>query len=121
MPTQPAQPDLPQYVLDALERQDPERLETIAGYAERLAAFKRQQRQQAVEQHRESNEIDDDAQQELEARDVSTDPADYEDVPPNAYITIKEPKDGMQYYYWQWREGSNSWGNKYICPVNPKE
>lgn len=120
MPERPTPPDVPQYVLDALERQDPERLETIANYAERLAAYKRQQREHAIEDHRESDEIDDDARQDLDARDVSTDPADYEDVPPNAYITIKETKPEYRYYYWQWREG-DSWKNQYIAPVNPGE
>ena len=53
--------------------------------------------------------------------DVSTEPEDYQDVPGRAYIVVKEAKDGYRYYHWQWREGPDSWGNKYIVPVNPKE
>jgi hypothetical protein len=42
-PERPTAPELPQYVLDPLDRQSPERLETIAAYAETLAGWKRAQ------------------------------------------------------------------------------
>ena len=64
--------------------------------------------------------VDADTLDALEAQDVSTDPADYEDVPRKAYITVKEPKPGYRYYYWQWRDG-DTWNNEYIAPVNPRE
>ncbi|WP_232833857.1 hypothetical protein [Saliphagus sp. LR7] len=56
----------------------------------------------------------------LRERRISTDPQEYKGVATSgAYITIKETKPGYEYYYWQWREG-NSWKNKYIAPVDPK-
>nr|WP_240148953.1 hypothetical protein [Halorubellus sp. JP-L1] len=57
----------------------------------------------------------------LEARGVSTDPSSYDDVPDDgAYVTVKEPKPGYRYYYWQWRDG-DSWKNRYIGPVDGRD
>lgn len=39
---EPTRPELPAYVLDPLERQSPERLETVAEYARALAAHRRE-------------------------------------------------------------------------------
>jgi len=116
----PPKPDLPTYVLDPLESQSPERLEQIAEYAADLATWKRVKHDRELEQKRAEEEADEDELEELEERDVSTDPQDYEDVPlSGAYITIKETKPSYHYYYWQWREG-DSWKNKYIGPVDSK-
>jgi hypothetical protein len=121
----PSTPDLPKYLREPLEKQSPERLETVAAYAQELAKWKRQQRQDELERRRAEEEVDEEQLEALEDREVSTDPADYEDVPASgAYITIKTTKQIDQkeyrYYYWQWREG-NSWKNEYIAPVNPQE
>jgi len=121
----PPAPDLPKYLREPLEKQSPERLETVATYAQELADWKRQQRQDELERRRTEEEVDEEELAELEEREVSTDPADYEDVPANsAYITVKTTKRTDQreyrYYYWQWREG-DSWKNEYIAPVNPQE
>lgn len=71
-----------------------------------------------ADQKQEEESISEAQQNELEERDVSTDPADYDDVPDcGAYITIKETKPGYHYFYWQWRDG-DSWKNEYIAPVN---
>lgn len=117
----PSRPDLPKYVVEPIERQSPERLETIADYAAELAAWKRAKRDREAAERRADDEIDEDRKESLEERGVSTDPGDYPDVPPNAYVTVKETKPGYSYYYWQWREGPNSWGNEYIAPVSPRE
>lgn len=121
----PLPPELPKYLREPLEKQSPERLETVAEYANALAEWKRQQRQQELERRRAEEEIDEEELEELEGRDVSTDPEDYEDVPASgAYITVKTTKrtekKAYRYYYWQWREG-DSWKNEYIAPVNPQE
>ncbi|WP_424016264.1 hypothetical protein ACOZ4N_00425 (plasmid) [Halorientalis pallida] len=121
----PSPPDLPTYLLDPLENQSPDRLEAVATYANELAAWKRNQRQSELETRRSDEEIDEEEREQLEERGLSTDPADYEDVPSSgAYITIKTTKQTAEteyrYYYWQWREG-DSWKNEYIGPVNPKE
>jgi hypothetical protein len=116
----PSAPDLPAYVQDPLEKQSPERLEVIAEYASGLAAWKRTKHEQEIEQKRTEEAVDEDELENLEERDVSTDPDDYVNVPASgAYITTKETKPGYYYYYWQWRDG-DSWENEYIAPVDPK-
>ena len=120
-PAKPPAPDLPKYLREPLKKQSPERLETVAAYATELAEWKRRRRQQELEKRRAEDEVDDEELDELEERGISTDPADYEDVPASgAYITVKETKPSFYYYYWQWREG-DSWKNEYIAPVNPKQ
>jgi hypothetical protein len=115
----PAAPDLPAYVTDPLERQSPEQLETVAAYAEALAAWKRAQRNADASATRAAKEVDEEAIDDLEERGFETNPDAYEDVPSKAYITIKETKPGYHYYYWQWREG-DSWANEYIGPATSK-
>ena len=121
----PPAPDIPKYLREPLEKQPSERLETVAAYAQELAEWKRQQRKDELERRRAEEEVDEEQIEDLEDREVSTDPADYEDVPASgAYITVKTTKQTDQkqyrYYYWQWREG-DSWKNEYIAPVNPQE
>lgn len=119
--TKPPEPELPDYILSPLKSQSPERLEVISEYADRLATWKREKRNREFGQKRAKEEVDEDELEDLEDREVSTDPKDYENVPTSgAYITIKETKPGYYYYYWQWRDG-NSWKNEYIAPVSPKE
>lgn len=116
----PPAPDLPAYLRDPLERQPPDRLEAVAAYASALASWKRGEQNEAAQRRREAEVVDDAALDDLEARGVSTDPDDYDGVPDSgAYVTVKEPKDGYRYYYWQWREG-DAWKNEYIGPVDPK-
>jgi hypothetical protein len=120
-PTPPERPaQLPKYICEPLERQSPDTLEAVIAYADALAEFKRdrevfEQRQRAREEG-----LTDDQREALEEADVDVDPDNYGDVPSGAYITIKEPKPGYRYYYFQWREG-DSWKNEYIAPVSPKE
>jgi len=65
--------------------------------------------------------VDADDLEALDERGVSTDPSSYEGVPDDgAYVTIKEPKPGYRYYYWQWRDG-DSWKNQYIGPVDARD
>jgi hypothetical protein len=114
--------ELPAYVLDPLDNQSPDQLETIAAYATELAAWKRGEREHEQRERRKQSKQH---KQALEERDFSTDPTDYDDpgdeTPPSgAYVTIKETKPGYQYYYWQWREGE-TWKNRYIAPVSPDE
>jgi hypothetical protein len=117
----PHPPDLPAYVLDPLENQSADRLETIASYAQDLAAWKRGERERDDQERRKKSKQH---KQALAERDISTDPTDYDadDETPSAgaYITIKETKPGYLYYYWQWRSGEE-WKNRYIAPVSPQE
>lgn len=92
-------------------------LEDIAVYATDLAEYKRQQRFEQVKTDRE-NAVDTDQLEDIED-DYSIDPDEYDDVPESgAYITIKHINDN-DYYYWQWRAGSDTWKNEYIGPVSP--
>ena len=115
----PSGPNLPAHVRDAVDELSVEELEDLADYAQALADWKREQPPASPDTAPE-DAVDDDVVEDLEEQGVSMDPADYDDVPPTgAYITVKEPKQGYRYYYWQWREG-DSWKNEYIAPVNPK-
>ena len=120
MKERPPTPDLPKYLREPLEKQSPKRLETVAAYASDLAEWKRGQLEAELEQRRAEEEVDEDKLEELNEREISTDPENYDDVPSGAYITVKETKPGYHYYYFQWRDG-DSWENEYIAPVNPKE
>jgi hypothetical protein len=121
VPEKPPAPELPKYLREPLENQSPERLEAVATYAADLVEWKRRQRQEELERRRAEEEVDEEDLEELDEREISTDPDDYEDVPTSgAYITVKETKPGYHYFYWQWREG-DSWKNEYIAPVNPRE
>jgi hypothetical protein len=97
----------------------------VASYATDLAEWKRKQRVAELEQRRAEEAVDEEELDNLEAREISTDPADYDDVPASgAYITVKTTKEtaerSYRYLYWQWREG-DMWKNEYIAPVNPRE
>jgi hypothetical protein len=118
-PDRPPAPDLPNYLREPLERQPPGRLDAVASYASALAAWKREEREADVARRRAEDAVDEADREELEERGISTDPADYEDVPASgAYVTVKETKPGYRYYYFQWREG-DAWKNEYIAPVDP--
>jgi len=104
-PAKPPAPDLSKYLREPLEKQSPERLETVAAYATELAEWKHRRRQQELEKRRAEDEVDDEELDELEERGISTDPADYEDVPASgAYITVKTTKQtgekSYRYYYY---------------------
>lgn len=125
VPEKPPAPELPKYLREPLENQSPERLEAVAAYAADLAEWKHRQRQEELERRRAEEEVDEQELEDLDEREVSTDPADYEDVPASgAYITVKTTKEtgekSYRYLYWQWREG-DTWKNEYIAPVNPRE
>ena len=87
--------DVPAYVVAPLERQPADRLRAIVAWAAELA------------DHKAATGPDRDNQEEfrcrVEAAGYSAEPTDYEDVPDRAYISIKEPQDGYEYAYWQWR------------------
>jgi hypothetical protein len=125
VPEKPPAPELQTYLREPLENQSPERLEAVATYAADLAEWKRRQRQEELKRRRAEEAVDEEDLEELDEREISTDPADYEDVPTSgAYITVKTTKEtgekSYRYLYWQWREG-DTWKNKYIAPVNPRD
>ena len=116
--------DLPNYVVEPLEKQSPDRLETIGTYALELAEWKRSRQDDELERRRTDDAVNEEDLERLSERDISTDPEDYDDVPSNgAYVTIKTTKESSgtayRYYYWQWRDG-DTWKNEYIAPVEPR-
>ena len=44
---------------------------------------------------------------EADQPDAQFDPANFDDVPQNATVTVKETYPGCKYYYWQWRDGDD--------------
>jgi hypothetical protein len=116
----PHAPNLPGNLRDAVDGLSVEELEDLADYAQALAEWERN-RLPASPDTSPEDAVDDDVVEDLEEQGVSMDTDDYDDVPASgAYITVKEPKPGYRYYYWQWRDG-DTWKNEYIAPVNPKE
>jgi len=92
----PAPPeDAPAYVVDPLERQPANHLREIAAWAADLADYKATTGPDRAHQEQ--------FRRRVEAAGYSVDPTDYEGVPDRAYISIKEPQDGYEYAYWQWR------------------
>jgi len=119
MPTLPE--DLPDYTTGQLQVDPaarpsrlPERLRKVADYARDLAAWKHSQDASTSRDARE--EVTAEEKQELQSRD-DVDLQEF-DVPKGAYL-VKKEIDGRQYWYYQWREGPNKWGNKYVAPVEP--
>jgi hypothetical protein len=100
----PDAPDtIPEYILDALDRQDSDTLRQIATHATALA------------DHHEQPDDDDQPPSDVEDSDMPED----DDVPAKASIVTKTINDN-QYYYWQWRDGDQI-KSKYKAPVNPDE
>lgn len=126
MSAQPTPPSsLPKYVVDAVGRQGPDRLDELAEWAQNLAEYERNESRREEEQARIEREIDDEIKDELEKRGISVDPEDYDDVGSGAYITTKTTKTSKvgkayEYFYWQWYEGGK-WKNEYIAPVASKQ
>ncbi len=90
----PPAPDLPKYLREPLEKQSTERLEAVATYASEFAEWKREQREAELQRRRGEEAVDEEEFEELDDREISTDPADYEDVPASgAYITVKTTKE----------------------------
>ncbi|QLG29888.1 hypothetical protein HUG10_19965 (plasmid) [Halorarum halophilum] len=99
--------DLPQYVVDALNRQDPRTLRVIAKHAEELASWK--------DAHAEDTPEEDDA-----VREETTEDSDRpKGVPGKASIVVKNINDN-RYYYYQWRDGDKV-KSKYKGPVDSGE
>jgi len=115
----PAPDELPDYLVDAIERQDPDRLRLVSNYALSLAGWKERQTEQEVSEQaeQESDEVPDgwDEDDWEEAKEEAIDKAGI--APMKGTITTKTIS-GNDYYYLQWREGEKI-KSKYIAPANP--
>lgn len=122
MSEKPPKPDLPKYVLDPLDRQDPNELEAVADYARRLATWKRQQKAVAAQERAKTESVSDSLRRRLKDQGHETNPENVNGVKDWAYLTIKTTKktDEKEYrfFYWQWYDpDKDDWGYKYVAPV----
>ena len=116
----PATPDeLPAYLVDAIDRQDPDRLRLVSNYALSLAGWKERQTEQGVSEQsgQEPDEVPDEWDEDdwEEAKEEAIDKAGI--TPKKGTITIKTIS-GNDYYYLQWREGEKV-KSQYVAPVSP--
>lgn len=98
--------NVPKYIQQGLEKQDPETLREIANRATALA----NEKEAELEVELSEREVDDGELPE-EIREQEPDEA-----PSKAGITIKTINDN-RYYYYQWREGDQI-KSEYIAPVD---
>jgi hypothetical protein len=113
---------LPKYIITGVEKQSPEDLRDLAEYAERMANWfeaeaQREMEERAAEQEpmETPEEWDDDEWQDAveEARDDA-------DLDGGKGTLTTKTIDGRDYYYLQWREGSNI-KSEYVAPVVPAD
>lgn len=114
VPSDPEPPDeIPSYIADGLDRQDPETLRAIATFAESLAAHT----ETAVEQELTEAAVDEDEPpgeyDEQEWEDLTAGV----EAPGKATLTVKTINDN-DYYYYQWRDGEEI-KSEYVAPVSP--
>jgi hypothetical protein len=111
--------ELPAYLVDAIERQDPDRLRLVSNYALTLAGWKERQAEQEStgQAKQDAAEIPDDWDQKEweETLEEAIDKAGI--ISTKGTITTKTIS-GNDYYYLQWREGDQV-KSQYIAPVNP--
>ncbi|WP_246989633.1 hypothetical protein [Halorientalis marina] len=122
MESPPAPPEeLPAYLVDALENQNPERLRLASNYALTLAGWKERQAEEELT-----------AQADHDPKDIPDewDEEEWENALKEAQdkagtsskkgtVTIKTINDN-DYYYLQWREGDKI-KSQYIAPVHPSD
>lgn len=100
MPDQPTPPGLlPDDVVESCERLSPAALRDLSAYADRLAEYREQEREEAAE-----------------GDDSEAVPDRPDDVPAGASVTVKEINDN-RYRYWQWRDGDKI-RSQYIGPAD---
>jgi len=111
--------NLPQYLIDGVEKQAPAELRDLASYAERMADWMEAQAQRELEAQADRpttetpDEWDDD-----EWEDAVDDARDEADIPASKGTLTTKTIDGRDYYYLQWREGSKI-KSQYVAPVTP--
>lgn len=118
----PAAPDeLPAYLVDAMERQDPDRLRLVSNYALTLAGWKERQAEQEVTEQAEQDtaEIPDDWDEE-EWEDTLEEAIDEAGITPTKGTITTKTINGNNYYYLQWREEEQV-KSQYIAPVNSSQ
>ena len=111
--------NLPQYLTTGVEKQSPEDLRDLAAYAERMAEWMEAETQRELEEQADQEatetpeEWDDD-----EWEEAVEDARDDADIPASKGTLTTKTIDGRDYFYLQWREGSNI-RSQYVAPVTP--
>ena len=111
--------NLPKYMIDGVEKQSPEDLRDLAAYAERMAEWQEAEAQRKLEERSDQEatetpeEWDDD-----EWEEAVDDARDDADIPASKGTLTTKTIDGRDYFYLQWREGSNI-RSQYVAPVTP--
>lgn len=112
---------LPKYLREGTEKQSPDTLRDLADYAGRLADYKEAEAERKLSDRAEQDT--DGPPDEWDAGEWKTVVEDARDeadlAPPKGTLTTKHI-DGRDYYYLQWREGSNV-KSQYVAPVTPTE
>jgi hypothetical protein len=112
----PRPPDeLPKYIVEGLARQDVKSLQLVEEYVGSMIEYKIQQAEDELDE-RATGRLDDDLDDD-EFEQALEDAREDGDVPSGATVTVKTI-DERDYYYYQWREGSDI-RSKYIAPVSP--
>ncbi|WP_424016113.1 hypothetical protein ACOZ4N_00500 (plasmid) [Halorientalis pallida] len=116
----PIPPDeLPDYLVDAIDRQDPDRLRLVSNYALSLAGWKERQAEQEVSEQAEQDpdEVPDEwDEDDWEA--VKEEAVDKAGIASTKGTITTKTINGNDYYYLQWREGEKI-KSQYISPVSP--
>jgi len=111
--------NLPQYLIEGVEKQSTADLRDLARYAEQMADWMEAEAQRELEAQADQSttetpdEWDDD-----EWEDAVDDARDEADIPASKGTLTTKTIDGRDYYYLQWREGSKI-KSQYVAPVTP--
>jgi len=111
--------NLPQYLIDGVEKQSPDNLRDLARYTERMADWMEAEAQRELEAQadRSTTETPDEWDDD-EWEDAVDDARDEADIPASKGTLTTKTIDGRDYYYLQWREGSKI-KSQYVAPVTP--
>ena len=119
-PPKPSPPsNLPGYLTTGVEKQSPKDLRDLAAYAERMAEWMQAEAQRDLEERtdQEATETPDEWD-DGEWEEAVDDARDDADIPASKGTLTTKTIDGRDYFYLQWREGSNI-RSQYVAPVTP--
>ena len=111
--------NLPQYLIDGVEKQSPEKLRQLAAYAEAMADWMEAETQRELEAQADQSTTETPEEWDDDEWDEAVDDArDEADIPASKGTLTTKTIDGRDYYYLQWREGSKI-KSQYVAPVTP--
>jgi len=122
MDTEPETPsNLPEYLTAGVEKQSPETLRDLATYAERMAEWMEAEAQRELEaQAEQSTDETPEDWDDNEWKETVDEAREKTDLPASKGTLTTKTIDGRDYYYLQWREGSDI-KSQYVAPVTPAD